>query len=177
MKPIIRVNHEDKKIELNKEYFRRIQNPKSEEYETLQMVRKDYPRYEVCLYTIKKNPNKKTYKGLNYEYMETYILTHEPKETKTVVLNEFYDMRQIAECHKASYGYAVIKKWFLAKYPEIAEFGVEEDKKNEFKDTTTADPKAEENVAETKANETVEEKETETPMIAEVEPAPMAKAS
>ena len=49
MKPIIRVNHKEEKIELNKEYFRRIQNPRSEEYETLQMVRKDYPRYEVCL--------------------------------------------------------------------------------------------------------------------------------
>ena len=138
MKPIIRVNHKDKKIEMNKEYFKRIQNPKSEEYATLQMVRRDYPHYEECLYTIKRNPNKKTYKGLNYEYMETYILTHEPKETKAVVLDEFYDMRHIAECHKASYGYAVIKKWFLAKYPEIAEFGMEkkEDPKEEKVDET-----------------------------------------
>lgn len=158
MKPIIRVNHEERKIELNKEYFRRIQNPRSEEYETLQMVRKDYPRYEVCLYTIKRNPNKKTYKGLNYEYMETYILTHEPKETKTVVLDEFYNMRQIAECHKASYGYAVIKKWFLKKYPEIAEFGME-----------VNDPK-EEKVDETK-EATVEGKETEKPMSAEMDAA------
>ena len=159
MKPIIRVNHEERKIELNKEYFRRIQNPRSEEYETLQMVRKDYPRYEVCLYTIKKNPNKKTYKGLNYEYMETYILTHEPKETKAVVLDEFYNMRHIAECHKASYGYAVIKKWFLAKYPEIAEFGMEKKE----------DPK-EEKVDETK-EAAVEVKEAEEPMIAEMDAA------
>ena len=159
MKPIIRVNHAERKIELNKEYFRRIQNPRSEEYETLQMVRKDYPRYEVCLYTIKKNPNKKTYKGLNYEYMETYILTHEPKETKAVVLDEFYNMRQIAECHKASYGYAVIKKWFLAKYPEIAEFGMEKKE----------DPK-EEKVDETK-EAAVEVKEAEEPMIAEMDAA------
>ena len=155
MKPIIRVNHKEEKIELNKEYFRRIQNPRSEEYETLQMVRKDYPRYEVCLRKIERNPNKKTYKGLNYEYMETYILTHEPKETKAVVLDEFYDMRHIAECHKASYGYAVIKKWFLAKYPEIAEFGMEKKE----------DPK-EEKVDETK-EAAVEVKETEEPMIAE----------
>lgn len=159
MKPIIRVNHKEEKIELNKEYFRRIQNPRSEEYETLQMVRKDYPRYEVCLYTIKRNSNKKTYKGLNYEYMETYILTHEPKETKTVVLDEFYNMRQIAECHKASYGYAVIKKWFLKKYPEIAEFGVEKKE----------DPKAEK-IDETK-EAAVEAKETEEPMTAEMDAA------
>ena len=155
MKPIIRVNHKDKKIEMNKEYFKRIQNPKSEEYATLQMVRRDYPHYEECLYTIKRNPNKKTYKGLNYEYMETYILTHEPKETKKEVLDEFYNMRHIAECHKASYGYAVIKKWFLAKYPEIAEFGME---------------KKEEKVDETKEAD-VEVKETEEPMIAEMDAA------
>ena len=157
MKPIIRVNHKDKKIEMNKEYFKRIQNPKSEEYATLQMVRRDYPHYEECLYTIKRNPNKKTYKGLNYEYMETYILTHEPKETKAVVLDEFYNMRHIAECHKASYGYAVIKKWFLAKYPEIAEFGMEKKE----------DPK-EEKVDETK-EAAVEAKEAEEPMTAELD--------
>ena len=91
--------------------------------------------------------------------METYILTHEPKETKTVVLDEFYNMRQIAECHKASYGYAVIKKWFLKKYPEIAEFGVEKKE----------DPKAEK-VDETKEAD-VEVKETEVPMIAEMDAA------
>ena len=159
MKPIIRVNHKDKKIEMNKEYFKRIQNPKSEEYATLQMVRRDYPHYEECLYTIKRNPNKKTYKGLNYEYMETYILTHEPKETKAVVLDEFYDMRHIAECHKASYGCAVIKKWFLAKYPEIAEFGMEKKE----------DPK-EEKVDETK-EAAVEVKEAEELMIAEMDAA------
>ena len=159
MKPIIRVNHEERKIEMNKEFERRSQNPRSEEYATLQMVRRDYPHYEECLYTIKRNPNKKTYKGLNYEYMETYILTHEPKETKAVVLDEFYDMRHIAECHKASYGYAVIKKWFLAKYPEIAEFGMEKKE----------DPK-EEKVDETK-EAAVEVKKAEKPMIAEMDAA------
>ena len=91
--------------------------------------------------------------------METYILTHEPKETKAVVLDEFYNMRHIAECHKASYGYAVIKKWFLAKYPEIAEFGMEKKE----------DPK-EEKVDETK-EAAVEVKEAEEPMIAEMDAA------
>ena len=72
------------------------------------------------------------------------------------MLDEFYNMRHIAECHKASYGYAVIKKWFLAKYPEIAEFGMEKKE----------DPK-EEKVDETKEAD-VEVKETEEPMIAEM---------
>ena len=63
------------------------------------------------------------------------------------------------ECHKASYGYAVIKKWFLVKYPEIAEFGMEKKE----------DPK-EEKVDETK-EAAVEVKETEEPMSAEMDAA------
>ena len=39
---------------------------------------------------------------MNYEYMGTYILTHEPKETIIEVLDEFYGMRQISEMGAAA---------------------------------------------------------------------------
>ena len=55
--------------------------------------------------------------------MEDYILTHEPAETAAIVLNEFEEMRVIAACHSQAFRYPVIKKWFLAKYPEIENFG------------------------------------------------------
>ena len=168
MKPIIRVNHEERKIEMNKEFERRSQNPRSEEYATLQMVRRDYPHYEVGLRTIKKNNNKKTYNGLTYTYMEDYIMINEPEETRAKVMEEYSKMRLIADCHSKAYRYPVIKKWFLAKYPEIAEFGVEvEDQKdknndeNKTENTNTVNPKEE-----TK-EESVEVEETEEPMIAE----------
>ena len=32
-------------------------------------------------------------------------------------------MQVIAACHSQAFRYPVIKKWFLAKYPEIANFG------------------------------------------------------
>lgn len=32
-------------------------------------------------------------------------------------------MRVIAACHSQAFRYPVIKKWFLAKYPEIENFG------------------------------------------------------
>lgn len=168
-KAIIKVNHEKRRIEMNKVFAKCIENPKSEEYALLQSVRKDYPSYEVCVRTIQKNTKKKTYKGLDYDYMRSYILTHEPKETKAAVMAEFEEMILISECHSKAFRYPVIKKWFLAKYPEIANFGVEEEKKNENKDTTTVDPK-EEKVDETK-EAAVEVKETETPMIAEMDAA------
>ena len=86
-------------------------------------VRRDYPEYTVIVRQIKKNSDKKTYKGLTYDYMEDYILTHESAETVDTVLGEFEEMQVIAACHSQAFRYPVIKKWFLAKYPEIANFG------------------------------------------------------
>lgn len=59
--------------------------------------------------------------------METYISTHGTAEEIKSHLNEFYEMRLIAECHGKAYRYPVIKKWFLNKYPEIAKFGADEE--------------------------------------------------
>jgi len=170
MKPIIRVNHEERKIEMNKEFERRSQNPRSEEYATLQMVRRDYPHYEVGLRTIKKNNNKKTYNGLTYTYMEDYIMINEPEETRAKVMEEYSKMRLIADCHSKAYRYPVIKKWFLAKYPEIAEFGMEkkEDPKEEKVDETKEAAVEVNKVFELK-EAAVEEKETEKPMNAEMD--------
>ena len=154
MKPIIRVNHKDRRIEMNKEFAKRSQNPKSEEYATLQMVRRDYPHYEVGLRTINRKANKKTYNGLTYGYMEDYILMNEPEETREKVMEEYNKMRLIADCHSKAYRYPVIKKWFLAKYPEIAEFGME---------------KKEDKVVETKEENNAETKEVKAPMLVEMD--------
>jgi hypothetical protein len=56
--------------------------------------------------------------------MEHYIITHESKDTVLEVLDEYNELRLIAECHSKSRRYPVIKRWFLAKYPEIVEFGL-----------------------------------------------------
>ena len=74
-------------------------------------------------HTIKRNAEKKTYKGLTYEYMEYYILTHGTKEERQKNFDEYNEMILISKCHGKAYRYPVIKRWFLEKYPEIAEFG------------------------------------------------------
>ena len=92
----------------------------STEYNLLQQARKDYPDYEVVLKKINKNPNKTTYSGLDYDYMREYITRY--GTNKKAELAELEDMIFLSKCHKKSLRYPTIKKWFLAKYPEVKEF-------------------------------------------------------
>ena len=67
--------------------------------------------------------------------MENYITTHEDGENRILVLKEFAEMRLISECHSKCHRYPVIKKWFLDKYPEIAQFGMSAPAAEESSDT------------------------------------------
>lgn len=123
MKNVLKIDFQKKELVMDRTFAKMCENTRSEEYTQLQRVRSDYPNYRVVIRSIKKNPNKKTYKGLTYEYMEDYISTHEPEETVAEVLEELEEMRLISACHSEAFRYPVIKKWFLNKYPEIANFG------------------------------------------------------
>lgn len=124
MKNVIRVDFAKKRIVMDRAFAKNCANPASDEYTQLQRVRQDYPTFTVSTRTCKSNPEKESYKGLTYEYMEHYILTHEGKDTVLEVLDEYNELRLLAECHSRSRRYPVIKRWFLAKYPEIMEFGM-----------------------------------------------------
>ena len=69
----VRMLHEESTIEINKVFAKMAENPFSEEYAALQNLRKDYPVYKVRTREINKNPNKESWKGLTYAYMEDYI--------------------------------------------------------------------------------------------------------
>ena len=124
MKNILKVNHEEGIITMDRTFAKKAENTMSDEYAHLQSVRRDYPKYTVIRREIKKKPNKECYKGLTYEYMENYIAAHEEGENRELVLKEFFEQRLISECHSKCHRYPVIKKWFLEKYPEIAQFGM-----------------------------------------------------
>lgn len=119
----MKVLHEDSVIEMNKTFAKMVENPFSEEYAFLQKIRRDYPDYKVTIREIKKNPNKETYAGLTYDYMRDYIILHTSEEEETEAMAEFNEMLLISRCHSKALRYPTIKKWFLAKYPEVAEFG------------------------------------------------------
>ena len=143
----VRMLHDESIIEINKIFAKMAENPFSEEYAALQNLRKDYPVYKVRTREINKNPNKESWKGLTYAYMEDYIRTHSDKAT----MDEFNEKRLISKCHSKAFRYPVIKKWFLEKFPEVANFGVsaDESKSEDTKPdnvTTFHDNNQEENV-------------------------------
>lgn len=122
MKNTLKIDHKKRIIVMDRTFAKYAENTRSEEYAHLQVVRKDYPTYKVKLRTIKKNSNKQTYPGLTYQYMEDYITAYELPEQKDAVLDEFHNMIFISQCHSKAYRYPTIKKWFLSRYPEVAEF-------------------------------------------------------
>lgn len=119
----LKINHANRTIVMDRTFAKNAVDTRSEEYAHLQTVRRDYPNYQVVQRHIRTNNDKKTYKGLTYDYMEDYILTHSDEKTRIANFNEYTEMRIIAECHGKAFRYPVIKSWFLAKYPEIASFG------------------------------------------------------
>ncbi len=113
-------------IEMNTTFAKMMQNPLSDEYALLQKIRVENPTFAVRRRQIKTNPKKDTYKGLTYEYMKMYITTHESEKTVQEVLDYLDEQILISKCHGQRLRYPTIKKWFLAKYPEVAKFGTVE---------------------------------------------------
>ena len=128
MKNTLKLNHENHTIVMDRTFAKYAENTRSDEYAHLQRVRQDYPTYEVIRRTIKRNTEMEHYKGLNYEYMEDYIMTHGTADEIKANLNKYEELRLIAECHSKARRYPTIKSWFLETYPEIVKFGNKEEK-------------------------------------------------
>lgn len=111
-------------ITINASFAKKASNPFSVEYAQLQKVRADYPTFTVLTRTIAKNAAKECYKGLTYDYMRAFIMSHENGEEKTKTLLEFDELLFISQCHSKGRRYPTIKNWFLNKYPEVKEFGM-----------------------------------------------------
>lgn len=123
MKNTLKIDFSKKQIIMDRTFAQKVTDTNSTEYEHLQRVRNDYPKFNVIARKIKTNPHKKTYTGLTYAYMEYYILTHGTDEEIQNALSEYRELRLRAKCHRQGFGYPVIKHWFLERYPEIEEFG------------------------------------------------------
>ena len=125
MKNALYIDFANDKIVMTTTFAKKCQNTASAEYAQLQSVRRDYPTYAVTTRQIKKNPKKETYAGLTYEYMRNYIITHAYDETREKEVAEFDELVLISKCQTKAKRYPTIKKWFLAKYPAIAKFGMD----------------------------------------------------
>ena len=131
MKNTLRFDHDARCIVMDRTFYKNSSNIRFEEYTMLQRARQDYPTYTPVIKHIKRNPDKETYKGLTYAYMENYIQTHESADTVETAMAEYRELRLISECHGKARRYPTIKKWFLKKYPAIEQFGKEPEEQGE----------------------------------------------
>ena len=135
MKNALYIDFAHDKIVMTTTFAKKCQNTASAEYAQLQSVRRDYPTFAVTTRKIKSNPNKETYAGLTYEYMRNYIITHASDETREMEVAEFDELILISQCQTKAKRYPTIKKWFLAKYPAIAKFGMAADAEEKSEET------------------------------------------
>ena len=126
MKGTIRVDHINKNIMISKTFAKASMIIDSEEYKTLLSVKSAYAEYSIIQREIRKNPQKESYRGLTYAYMEHYILTHD-KSGEMMKIYEELSLRAL--CHSSRYAH--IKKWFLEIYPEIDDFSTKAVRANE----------------------------------------------
>jgi hypothetical protein len=117
MKGTIRLDHLNKNILITASFARASMNPDNYEYKKLVEIRMLHPDYSVVKRNIKKNPQKESYRGLTYAYMEHYIMMHDESGE---VMKIYQELRLRALCHTIRYAH--IKKWFLEFYPEIDDF-------------------------------------------------------
>ena len=116
-----------KKIVMTKTEAKAAGKPNTEEYNTLLDLMKNFPGFQM---EIVKSTAKKVdrFKGLDYDYMENYIKSHNSE-----LLEIFYELRGLDKDGKkvgmaASATYGEIKMWFLTQFPEIEKMGENVDK-------------------------------------------------
>ena len=98
------------------------------EYKELQEVRREHPNFRLLERQIRKNTSAEHYHGLTYEYMRSYIESHESDKTqREQQLALFDEFLLISKCHSTGKRYATIKSWFLDQYPAVKEFGVKKE--------------------------------------------------
>ena len=119
MKNTIKLDHENRRIVMDKTFAKLSADVRNEEYDILQRVRRDYPTYEVANRKIKKNPSKQSYKGLTYENMRIYVKDHSGAVSfEYKCLEEMIRASERNDMH-----YATIKQWFLDTYEEVKKNG------------------------------------------------------
>ena len=133
----IKVDIIENTITVTKGYYKRAQDPNSREYEELQKILIANPTCKLVKREIKRNANKECYKGLDYNYMRHYILTHVSEEELEKAIADFDEMLNLSKCH--SVRYARIKSWFLEEYPDVVKYGMKdrEDKLEAYKPIVT----------------------------------------
>ena len=118
MKNVLKINHKTSQIVMDRMFAIKSSLYGSQEYNNLQQARQDYPTYSVARKEIRKNPQKESFNGLTYKYMEMYMDRYNvPAE----ICKQYEDLRFNAKGH--SIRYPIIKAWFLKTFPDMKDWG------------------------------------------------------
>lgn len=112
-------------ITLSKTFANKAAVVTTKEFAQLANIKTLYPEYTIVIREIMHNPNKESYKGLTYDYMRKYIILHTSPSEREAAISDFEEMILISQCHSQARRYPTIKRWFLDKYPRVAEFGLD----------------------------------------------------
>ena len=116
----LRINHEEQKIILTRQFAKESENDSSPAYRRLVAVRKEFD-YKVEVRSIKKTA-KESYKGLNSAYIERYVKKYGDKDGEQ--MKTYNKLIELSECH--SIRFPTIKQWFLREFPEVKTYGLVE---------------------------------------------------
>ena len=118
----INVNRTDRTIEVTKTFERKASRYASDEYKTLEAVRRDYPTFEVVVKAASKRSD--PYAGLTFEFMRGYIAKHDDAEGN--IMAQFCELiGDTDEAREMGFGaacYGEVRAWFLATYPAFEAF-------------------------------------------------------
>jgi hypothetical protein len=123
-----------KTIEMSKTEAKDAGKIGSDKFAELRQYMAEYPGFTIA---IKPTAKKKVeFRGLDYKYMRGYILKHDDDdgtimaEFCELIAQDKKDKVEGAE-HLEAASYIDVKKWFLAKFPEIKQYKEEHQKKIE----------------------------------------------
>ena len=89
----------------------------TEEYKLWKAYREDFPNARMVTKSIKKNPNKTTYKNLTYPNMKLYISSQENSQK---LLAEFEKQKKLSKIQTTPY--RAVLAWFLKEFPNYDEY-------------------------------------------------------
>ena len=104
----IRLDYAKETIEITKAFERKASIYGSLAYNELATVRRDFPTFKLKITEVKGSNG---FKGMGYDFMRTYITTHDNAEERSKAFEKLVEL-------KLSYG--EIKQWFISQYPVFA---------------------------------------------------------
>ena len=117
------INYASMTIEMTKAESKAAGKIGTEEFKNMLTLMQQFPNYKIQVATRAATKKSCDYKGLTYDYMEKYIQAHDEDQS---IMKEYQMLRGLTdEAQEAladSCSYQEIKKWFLGKFTEIAQF-------------------------------------------------------